>query len=199
MYVLEIGANQREHDSSLRVIQKATSDDLIIFLGHGGSDYWQGAAEYNYDGSVSNGIEKYIDKSNIEVLADKKIISFSCNSTEKLGELAIENGAITFWGFGDIPTDYNSIFFEDKPFERGRARFKGELINSLKLSIFRGIQDHLTFEQTFLYFKLRINKSHSDLILNHKGFKGNRKVGELLFSVKNEMKLFGDKKALLLI
>ncbi len=110
-----IETNDNSHKQCLERIKEHPSNGIIIFLGHGRSDALYGSKGDEYSPSLEweeiaafpdlyyfN--ESFISKSNADVFYEKKVFCLACNSNNKIAEYAIDKGAISFLGFGDIPT-----------------------------------------------------------------------------------------------
>lgn len=184
---LEIGFSDKSHEQALDVISKYSKDDLIIFAGHGGSNYLQGSIDRDNDSYKK---ERFIDKSNIQVLKEKKVISISCNSSDKLGQLAKENGVISFMGFGDLPTDNEIIEEVNKTLPEINAIFKGELVGILSKSLSLALLNKHTFVELESSIRFFTNKSMLKILktrTKHKYI-----LADHIANISYENKIFGD-------
>lgn len=195
----KVKPNQVSHDQCFERLQGVPEEKLIIFLGHGRSDCLFGANS-NCDLFVSpyfEGVDDYendnfINSDNINVLSGKKVFCLSCNSNEKLGKLACQNGTRAFIGFGDIPTD-NEVLPEIKTrLPLLIARFKGEISWIVKTSLLYSIQNNHNFSQLIDSLRLFTNIRINHVVLNHPGLRQRRLLADYLYNFKHEMKLFGD-------
>lgn len=79
--------------------------DLVLFCGHGESDKIYGREN-----------EVIVDATNVGLLKDKNVYSFSCMSAKKLGKVATKYGAKSYIGY-----DEDFVMFSDdtarKPFD----------------------------------------------------------------------------------
>jgi len=185
--LIEIDYSDKSHENTLAIISESTKNDLIIFAGHGGSDYLQGSVDRDYNSYKK---ERFIDTSNIHILQGKKFISISCNSSDKLGKLASENGVISFMGFGGLPTDNEIIEVLNKPLPEINAMFKGELVSIISNALSLGITKNynfVEFQSLIRYFSnksmrkiLRTNTKHKTILADH------------IFNIHFENKIFGD-------
>ena len=184
---LEIGFSDKSHESALNAISECSKTDLIIFAGHGGSDYLQGSVDRDNDSYKK---EKFIDKTNIQVLKNKNFISISCNSSEKLGKLAKESGVISFIGFGDLPTENEIIIEVNKSLPEINAIFKGELVEIISKSLILSILKKHTFVEFQSLIRFYSNKSMQKILKTKTKHK--RILADHIFNIHYESKIFGN-------
>lgn len=100
------------NNSHLQCIKRLTHGDeqSILFLGHGTSTELFGA----YNDTLLQGTTfseeqetSFIHRENIHVFSGKKVFCLSCNSNDKISKWAVDKGARTFLGFGNICTDWS--------------------------------------------------------------------------------------------
>lgn len=200
----KVKPNQESHDRCIARLHYRTEEELVIFLGHGRSDSLYGAnnyqraldSSYDFEGEYEN--DSFINRDNISVFSGKKIFCLSCNSAEKLGRLAYQNGAKAFIGFGDIPTDDISIPEIGRRLRFLTARFKGEVSWIVKSSLVYSIKNNYDFFQLISLVRLLTNKRINEIIITHKNLRERRLLADYLYNFKNEMELFGDGKEKLL-
>lgn len=183
---IELEHSDKSHKEAIEAISKCSTNDLIIFSGHGGSDFLQGSVDSDNDNYKK---EKFIDNSNIQILKDKKFISISCNSSDKLGKMAKENGVISFMGFGDLPTDNEVIKELDKPLPEINAKFKGELSSILKKSIYTALEYEYTFVELQSLIRFYANKSMIKILKTK--MKHKEVLADRVFNIAYECKIFG--------
>lgn len=204
--------NDQSHQECLKRISLHPESGLIIFLGHGRKDTLYGSKGKFYEGSeyISQVAKEehpdyyyyndnFIHEGNIDVFAGKKIICLACNSNSKIGDLAIEKGAKSFLGFGNIPTSLNE--FEDKEkivTNELVTKMKSELNYIMKTSLALGISNGLTFEQLIDYIKFITNQRMTNILMNEKEFKERFFLADQLYFLKNDVKVIGNRKLKLL-
>jgi len=176
---------------------------VIIFLGHGRSDKLYGACgdegENIFVGQEHEDIPKYFNKpdfitmSNSGVLAKNIVFALSCDSSilkKSIGTSAIQNGAYSFVGFGDIQTDYE----DDKELTRREiAIFKGIIVKIIKKSFLYSFQNKFTTEKLVDTIKIMTNKEIYKLLTIHKGIKYRNRIAKHLYLFKDEIVIFGDR------
>lgn len=200
-------------DSHLQCLERIkihSESGLIIFLGHGRTTRLYGSKGDQYDNidlvspdAVAESPEKYynndnfIHEDNVDVFNGKKIFCLACNSNNKIAKYAIERGATTFFGFGDIPSSAPE-FAEDglKDISKDFVKLIKTEINyiikkSLEVSLEKGysfnqLRDILNFitNQRIAYY-LRVDKSSKERYT----------LTDYLYQLKSEMKVFGNGKA----
>lgn len=116
-HVFNVHPNEESRFTCYETIQKCTSNDIILFLGHGSSFALYGSKGKMYDKAdfVSYDVQKeypelyyynefFINKDNWDILKDKRLICVSCKSNY-FGKSLFENGIInSIIGFGNLPT-----------------------------------------------------------------------------------------------
>ena len=191
----------------IETIQQYPKDSLIIFLGHGKSNSLYGSKGKYYDNkeSISNDAinenphlyyydENFIDENNIEVFKNKNVFCLSCNSNGKIGNLAIESGAKTFLGFGDIPTSISEFKEKYDYVSNDLVRYmKSEINYIIKRSLNICIHKNLTFEELNNYIVFITNQRISEILINQKKNAERCKLTNNLYFFKSQIKIFGDK------
>jgi hypothetical protein len=203
-HCFKVKPNQESHEACLERIQSSKTEETIIFLGHGGSDYLFGACNRTdmlsesdglYDDTENFCMERFINRDNIGVFKGKKVFCLSCNSAPTLARLAVTNGAKVFAGFQDIPTAINELeeYGAREPLRLIVARFKGELVWIIKHSLSLSIVRNYSFYQLADRIKLLTNDRMNKLIFDHKNLRERRLIADYLFKFKDGMLLVGDK------
>jgi hypothetical protein len=206
-----IQCNDESHNQCLDRIVRHRSEGLIIFLGHGRTDKLYGGKGDSYGtlaspDAIAENPEKYyynddfINQSNIDVFANKKVFCLACNSNNKLANYAIENGTKTFFGFGDIPTS-NQEFIDDGLNVVSNdivQAMKTELNAIMKSCLFYSIEKSKTFEQLKEIIEFSLSKRIAEYLIERKNFDDRYILTEYLFRLKKEMMVFGDKNAKLI-
>ncbi|MBN2891117.1 MAG: hypothetical protein JXL97_04550 [Bacteroidales bacterium] len=185
--LFEIDYSDKSHENALTSISECSKNDLIIFTGHGGSDYLQGSVERDKESYKK---ERFIDKSNIQVLKNKKFISISCNSSDKLGDLAKENEVISFMGFGDLPTDNEIIEGLNKTLPEINSIFKGELVDILSKSLSLALHNNNSFIELQSLIRFFSNKSMLKILKTRTKHK--EILADHIANIAYENKIFGD-------
>lgn len=176
-------------EETINKIREEDSTRTIIYLGHGTR------AELN----TANGIDETITLHYAKrAFQKKKLILLSCFSSGFLENLNGEyNVAI---GFGNIPTSKSELInaAEYLKYQHENFKclddFKVRLAKIFKDSIIKAYKSKYTFIELYNYMRLLINKSicNCSLSVDEKELL----VGELMFHLKREMKLFGNQNAL---
>lgn len=177
---------------------------FILFMGHGMSECLFGScakdsndfisieARQHNEGFYLN--EKFINSDNIAHFKHKIFFSFSCfsnkNHKNSIGRKAIENGVLSFVGFGDIPTDF--ILGKDFPI-RAISVFKGIITKIIKQSLHLSIKNNHSIEKLVDLIKILTTKEIQNLILSKHKNRHKEKIIEKLFLFKKEIVIFGNK------
>jgi len=183
--------NNEELFESLNDKIKSIKDEnnFIVFLGHGASNCLYGA-------TINDKKTKLFDKSNIDLFNNQNIFFLSCRSSDFINNNA-EKIMINGIGFGDIITDYSEVVSER---DDGDALFlpniNEEMIEEFKTKlvalVIKGFEylnlDEYSIKQIYYFLKLLINKEISNILLN-RSTKGFRDIADLIYDLKNEMKL----------
>lgn len=192
----------------IETIQQYPENSFIIFLGHGKSNslygskgkYYENKDAVSKDAIIENPHlyyydESFINETNIQIFKNKNIFCLACNSNEKIGNLAIEYGANTFLGFGDIPTSVSEFKEKYKSVSNDLVRYmKSEINYIIKKSLYIGIRDNLSFEELNNYITFITNQRISDILINHKKNADRYKLTDNLYLFKSQIKIFGNKK-----
>ena len=183
---------------------------FVIFFGHGKSDILCGSKGKYYDNlGFNNEVlflenprdyyykETFIDKSNINIFKNKNIFCLSCNSNEKIANYAIDAGANSFIGFGNIPTSIEE--FIDLKYENVSSdlvrNMKTEINYIIKTSLNLAIKNNSTIEQlgnNIIFFS---NQRIADILVNQKKYKDRFILTDNIYLFKKEMKIFGNKNS----
>jgi len=202
--------SNQSHDDCLERINSHQANGLIIFLGHGRSDSLYGSKAPFYDNDfVSSdakeefpekyyGKEIFINDSNIKAFKNKHIFCLSCNSNEKISKDAINRGAVSFIGFGDIPSsesEINDYKIDQNIYSIARITriMKTEINYIFKRSLEILISDNLTFNQLYNLIVFIINQRITDILVNNKELKERYIITDMLYNLKRDMICLGDK------
>lgn len=190
---------QLSHDECLQRLQTVTEEEFVIFLGHGRSDCLYGASSNcnflvspYFEGISNYENDNFINRENINILSGKKVFCLSCNSAGGLGKLAVQSGAKSFIGFGDIPTDNEVLPELGKRLPLLIARYKGEVSWIVRKSLIYSIKNNHNFFQLIDTIRLATNFRINKIILEHRGLRERHLLADYLYNFKNEMALFGD-------
>lgn len=196
-------------DKCLEIISNLPKNSLVIFLGHGknGSLYGSKGKKYeDRDFTSAEAIDEnpdyyyyddaFINKGNIDVFKDKNIFCLACNSNNKTAKYALEANAISFVGFGDIPTSISEFEEKYKNVSNDLVRFmKTEINFIIKNSLNIGIRNNLTIEELLNYIHFISNQRISDMLVNQKWNKERFILADNIYLFKKEAKIFGDNKS----
>jgi hypothetical protein len=203
-----IYSNEKSHIDCLERISNHPENGFIIFLGHGRTDKLYGSKGEMYDKAdfVSEAAkdenpdayyynDNFINESNVEVFNGKKVFCLACNSNDKIADYAMAKGAKSFLGFGNIPTSLNE--FEDKEEKVTNdvvVRMKTELNYIIKTSLALSITNGFTFDGLLNHIQFITNQRLTDTLANQKNFKERHVFADYLYHLKNDAKIFGEKK-----
>ena len=205
IHYFNVKPNDVSHNECLEKIRTHPSEGLVIFLGHGRSDNLYGGKSDNYSDFIEENArmehpdqyfyqENFINKENIEVFSNKKVFCLSCNSNDKISDLAVEKGAITFLGFGNIPTSIGEFK------ERGKnasneiiKAMKTEISYITKKSLFYALINDHTFTGLLDITNFITNQSISAILTGQKWFKERYLLTDFLYYLKNDIKIKGNK------
>jgi hypothetical protein len=188
---VELRNSDISHRSALRKIEESKDGDLILFLCHGGSDYIRSGYDLSMD-QESSEKEYFVSVKNISLLKEKRIICLSCNSNEKLAEMAIEAGAKVFIGFGDILFDEKKSFSADSGIKNTVVNnSKGEMRSILFEALRYSIDNRITYYGFVNYLKYFANR-RCDALLEGKYRNKNLRVANFLDEFKHGIRLLGD-------
>lgn len=204
--------NEKSHNDCLERITQSPKNGLVIFLGHGRTDKLYGSKGEFYDNSefVSSEAkdespdayyynDSFIHEGNIEVFSGKKVFCLACNSNDKIAEYAMEKGAKSFLGFGNIPTSLSE--FEDKEEKVTNdvvVKMKTELNYIIKTSLVLSIANGFTFGGLLNYIHFITNQRLTDSLTNQKSFKERHVFADYLYHLKNDIKVLGDQRSKLI-
>ena len=189
-----------------KCIEVASKNDakFIVFMGHGMSERLFGscakyssdfisieASQHNVDFYKNEG---FITSENIANFKGKIFFSFSCFSNKNhkgsLGRIAIENGILSFVGFGDIPTDF---ILENAFPIKAISIFKGIITKIIKQSILISIKNNYSVGELVDLIKiLTIKEIQYQILSNHKNRHKEKIIGNL-FLFKKEIVIFGNR------
>ena len=204
-----IQPNEESHQQCLVKIKSHSEKGVVIFFGHGRTTKLYGSKGDLYSNLEFVSVEakdehpdkyyyndNFINEDNVDVFAGKKVFCLTCNSNDKIATYALDKGAKTFLGFGNIPTSV-SEFRDD-----GLAMVNNDIVKfmktelnyiikrSLELAIvdnynFNQLKDiiHFITNQRIVYY-LRVNKT---LAIR-------RLLTDYLYQLKMDIKILGDNK-----
>ncbi len=203
----KIETNDNSHKQCLERIKEHPSNGIIIFLGHGRSDALYGSKGDEYSPSLEweeiaafpdlyyfN--ESFISKSNVDVFYEKKVFCLACNSNKKIAEYAIDKGAISFLGFGDIPTSSEEFSID------GATNVSSDLVNSMKrelnyiveTALAYSIRKNFSFENLLNIIQFITNQRITDILINQKDFSERYVLADYLYYLKKEAQIIGERK-----
>lgn len=196
--------NYSSHEKALTLIDNLEENDIVFLLIHGatrviyGCEYRSKFATHSKRYVHFDKYGYFIDKNNIHVLSNKKIICLSCNS-DSLGKLAIESGARLFIGFSVIDFDNRSqLLANQKPRQSVIAKTKYSLRNSLFNAIKISLKENLSHSEFLALLKICINVEMDRLIIENKGKRGYeyyKTAAGCLYNIKEGIVLYGDGTA----
>jgi hypothetical protein len=210
VHYFSIKPNNDSHYKCLERIRSHPADGLIIFLGHGRSDKLFGSKANEYSPLVSLDAmeefpekyyynENFINENNIEVFAGKKVFCLACNSNDKIAKDAIDKGANTFLGFGDIPTSTDEFQEMHENISTDLVRMmKTELVYIIKICLTIGIKNKLTFERLLNLIHFVTNQRLTDILINKKHFKDRYILADNLYYFKKNAIIRGEETLKLL-
>lgn len=208
-HYFSIKPNEASHKECLTTISNFSSNGLILFMGHGKSNCLYGA-KGDYFGTLENEevkiespekyfyLEDFINKANLQVFNEKKVISLSCRSNEYIGRISIESGAKVFMGFGDLPTSKAELILQGEGNKSGislstiEGALKTEINYIMKKSIHIGILKRKSFSQLLdlIYF---ITNQKICYYLTQKKMSERKLIANYLYNFKNEIRIYGNK------
>jgi hypothetical protein len=207
VYYFNIETNDSSHKKCLEIIDRHPTNGLIIFLGHGRSDALQGSKADEFSPSLDwediaqfpdlyyfN--ENFITKRNAHVFSGKKVFCLACNSNAKIAEYAIEKGATTFLGFGNIPSSIEEFMVD------GNSNITNEIVIAMRTelnyivskSIEYSISKSYNFEQLLNVIHFLINQKITEFLITKKDFESRYIFVDYLYHIKKEIIVHGDKK-----
>lgn len=209
-HFFDIQTNDKSHQECIEAIKVHQSNGLIIFLGHGtsyklygskgsGSVYGNEIIQAESPSLIYDN-NNFINFSNIDVFANKKIISLSCNSNGKIGKEALMKGAKVFLGFGDLPTSIDELEDLGEKSESGTSlksivkNLKSELNYIIKKSLEIGIRNSLNFNQLCDLIKFITNQRITYFLIDCKTFNERRIIANHLYDIKKGIIIYGDGK-----
>ena len=167
-------------------IRSHPKSSSIIYLGHGT------ASEINTNTGPDTSIDAYAAK---KMFYQRKIIFISCYSSTFI--TAIKEKIEVGIGFGNIPSSIEELskrkrenYYQES--SDAINLFKGFVVDIFKSSFHESVAFNHVYIDLYSAIRLRINKKLSFCSLSKE--RTYRLVGELLFELKNEMRLFGDSK-----
>lgn len=192
-----------DHESCIKKAIESNAK-FILFMGHGRSDCLFGSCNKKAQDFISEDAafespefyknECFIHSNNISRFKDKIFFSFSCfsnkNDSKSLARNAINNGVISFIGFGDIPTDY--VIGKNIPL-KAIAVYKGIISKVIKISLSISIQNNYTVEEMVSLIKVLTTKEMQKIILSSYKNRHKEIIVKNLFFFKQEIMIFGNR------
>jgi hypothetical protein len=198
-YCLKVKATIDDHQKCLELIAALPPQNLILYLGHGESDKLLGANDENAAVEFKNFRKKgFINKTNIDILSNKKVICISCRSNEKLGKMAEKTNCQTFVGFGSIPTDWIIEADEVNIQPNDVDWFNKLFCKVMSDALIYAIHHQFNFDQFERVLKLMTNHMIIRQLHPKKEVANAWWVDESLYKLKDEVKIFGNRETLLL-
>ncbi len=184
-----------------RLIEKCTSDDLIIFLGHGCSSALYGARGRYYnafceiiedsDPELYGFIDYFLEEDTYSVFSGKKCICYGCKTAD-LGKHLVEAGAISILGFGAIPTSQEE--YEDFHISNAHrllvSHTKGAVTSFLKHGIVSAINNSATFAELARTLEFEIQREIDKALSSRFRFK--KELVDTLHTIKREIRVLGE-------
>jgi len=195
-HCFKVKPNKSSHTKCLDRI-KMGNDELILFLGHGQSDKLFGAITNNFNTFHTDSEDffihdDFINKENINVFSNKKVICLSCNSNDKIGKWAVDSGTKVFLGFGDIPTDWLTEYERLKISKFDVFAFRCLMRDIILKSIIYVGAHNMTFKALDKVIKIFVNRTIYYGKYPYK-IKNLSWVNDRLCYFKDEIKVYGDK------
>ena len=205
--------NDDSHNQCLERIKSNPESGLVMFFGHGRTDKLYGSKGDSYENkefvsidAIGEQPEKYyynddfINENNVDVFSGKKVFCLACNSNNKISNYALDKGAKTFLGFGDIPTSVSE--FKDDGLENVSndivKLMKTELNYIIKRSLEIGIEKNLNFYQLKDIISFITNQRIAHYLRVDKSSKDRHTLIDYLYQLKSDIRIIGDCKAKLL-
>lgn len=162
VHVFNVHPNEESRYDCYKTIEGCTSDDIILFMGHGSSHMLYGSKGLMYDNGdfVSYDAlnehpeifyynESFIGKENWGILRGKRLICVSCMSNV-FGKSLFDNGIVhSIIGFGNLPTSIEE--FKEMGINTNShliAWMKGEINWIIKRSIVYSYNMNYSFSMT---------------------------------------------------
>lgn len=210
-----IKLNNESHQNCLQKIIEHSESGLIIFMGHGRSDFLYGSKGKYYGELVSEDakkehpenyfhLEKFITFNNIDVFYNKKVICLSCNSNGKIANEAIKNGTKVFVGFGELPTSIEELKEQGEENKVGTSlaliekTLKSEINYIIKKSLEYSIKNNYTFEQLYDFMKFLTNQKIAFYLIDQSRVKERKIIANYLYDFKKGIEIFGNKNEFLI-
>lgn len=215
LHYFSIKPNQNSHSQCFETILRFSKNGLILFMGHGKGDSLFGA-KGDYYGTLENDLVKaeepdkyyyqkdFINKQNIEVFKEKRIIALTCNSNSQIGRDSVENGAKVFLGFGDLPTSKEELIDQGEENKLGislskiEQALKTEINYIIKKSLTIGIKKRYSFKELVKLIVFVTNQKISFYLVNQKKLGERKLIANYLYKFKKEIRIYGDANEKLL-
>lgn len=186
-------------------IRQWDKDDLIVFMGHGRSDGLVGSRAV-YAGMM--GEEEALDKDpelyyddeyfigpvNYQLLAEKKVVCFACES-DLLGDELVKAGAIAVVGFGKMPSSRDE-FVEERYDKRMTTRamiaaLNGAINVAFRDAMIMAVKMQGEMSDVAVYFKMEMRRQVS--LLLHSKAKYRYFLATILYDIAKTVKVLGDQ------
>lgn len=202
-HCFKIHFSDKDHDDCLNT---SKGERFIFYMGHGGETKLCGscaskgeqyvndiAREENADYYIK---EVFIDANNIGAFKGQIFFCFSCNSNrntaKSLGRKAIQEGVLSFVGFGDIPTDY----IDAVPFtKRSIAVYKGIIVRVMKQALVIAIKGGGNVYSLVRIIQILTTQEIQQLLLTNANIRNKGSIIRQLCDFKNDIRIFGDRYA----
>jgi hypothetical protein len=204
--------NEGSHNNCFQSISDHSEDGLILFMGHGRSNFLYGAKGKLFDSDfISDDAkeespenyfykEEFITLDNIDVFKNKKVVCLTCNSNGIIGKEAIDKGAKVFLGFGNLPSSIEELIEQGEKNETGTSLasvekvLKTEINYIIKKSITIGINKNYNFEQLFDVIRFIGNQRIAFYLINQKKVSERKIIANYLYSFKKGIVIYGNAK-----
>lgn len=199
----KIHFSDEDHDACLKA---SKGERFILYMGHGGETKLCGACGRNGEMPADQLVrrentdyyikEEFVNASNIVEFKDQILFCFSCNSNrntpKSIGRLAIQNGVVSFVGFGDIPTDYiDGVAFP----KRCIAIYKGIIVKVVKQALLLATRRNGDVYSLVRLIQILTTKEIQGLLLTKAQIRHKKAIVNQLVLFKNEIRVFGDRYA----
>lgn len=199
--------NDESHQQCLEKIKSNPNCGLVIFFGHGKTTQLCGAKGDLYDNSdflskdaIAESPDKYyynedfITNENVNIFKGKKVFCLACNSNDKIASFALAKGAITFLGFGNIPTSMPE--FKNDGLKNVSndivILMKTELNYIIKKSLKIGIEKRYTFNQIRNVISFITNQRIAHYYKKDRNSKVFNILIDYLYKLKSDIKILGN-------
>ena len=208
VFVLCVYPNDASRQYCYKRIRECSSDDLIVFLGHGRSDALYGSKGDLYDKQdfVSDIViqdspskfyynEHLISCENFDLLHNKKMVLISCESNSLCKKISSRVSL----GFGKIPLSVGELQEKwcSNPSGKLVALIKGEFCYIVKYCLAYAIKYEYSFDQLHDIFIFVLQQRIACLIREN-GSRHKFMAARILYDIKQSLVVCGDSSSKLL-